>query len=54
MKYPKLEGICKKCYGCNQLELETFKGKYKCENFVDGGKEDDICIRSKRESSWQR
>lgn len=29
---------CKKCLGCNLLELENFKGKYRCENFIDGGK----------------
>ena len=33
-KYPELKGICKKCGGCNQLELPDFEGKWKCENFI--------------------
>lgn len=40
MKYPELIGKCKTCIGCSLLELGTFKGKYRCQNFVDGGKED--------------
>ena len=39
MKYQELIGKCKNCLGCNLLELENFKGKYRCENFVYGGKE---------------
>ncbi len=54
MKYPELTEKCKQCLGCNLLELETFKGKYRCENFIDGGKTNDLCIRDKRKSSWQR
>ena len=40
MKYQELIGKCKICIGCSLLEMENFRGKYKCENFVDGGKED--------------
>lgn len=54
MKYPELIGKCKTCIGCSLLELGTFKGKYRCENFVDGGKENDLCIRNKGKSSWKR
>lgn len=54
MKYPELIGKCKNCIGCNLLELENFKGKYRCENFVDGGKENDLCIGDKGKSSWKR
>lgn len=28
--------ICRNCLGCNQLELETFKGVFKCENYIRG------------------
>jgi hypothetical protein len=38
MKYSKLTEKCKRCLGCNLLESENFKGKYRCEKFVDGGK----------------
>lgn len=38
MKYQEIIGKCKNCIGCNLLELENFKGKYRCENFIDGGK----------------
>lgn len=54
MKYQELIGKCKTCIGCSLLELGTFKGKYRCQNFVDGGKENDLCIGDKRKSSWKR
>lgn len=36
IKYPKLIGKCIKCLGCNRLELENFKGTYRCENYIKG------------------
>lgn len=39
MKYQELIGKCRSCIGCSLLEMQKFKGKYRCENFVDGGKE---------------
>ena len=26
---------CKKCGGCNRLELENFRGVYRCENYIE-------------------
>lgn len=26
--------LCKKCLGCNQLELKQFKELYKCKYFI--------------------
>ena len=54
MKYPELTEKCRQCLGCNLLELETFKGKYRCEKFVNGGKTNDLYIRDKRKSNRQR
>lgn len=34
MKYIELTGKCKTCMGCNLLELQFFKGKNECENYV--------------------
>lgn len=28
--------ICFNCLGCNQLELKSFKGVMKCDNFIRG------------------
>lgn len=28
--------ICNECLGCNQLELNSFKGVMSCENFIRG------------------
>lgn len=47
----KLTEKCLKCLGCNLLELENFKGKYRCENFVDGGKENDIQVYDRYKTS---
>lgn len=30
-----IEGKCRTCLGCNLLELEEFKGKQKCENYIE-------------------
>ena len=27
--------LCRKCLGCNQLEMPYFRGVYRCENFID-------------------
>lgn len=27
--------LCRKCLGCNQLEMPYFRGVYRCNNFVD-------------------
>ena len=51
MKYPELIGKCKTCIGCSLLELGTFKGKYRCQNFVDGGKTNDIQVYDRYKTS---
>jgi len=33
--YQKLEGKCKDCIGCNRLELEDFKGIWRCKNYIE-------------------
>jgi hypothetical protein len=33
--------LCKTCRGCNRLELETFQGIYRCNNYIKGGKENE-------------
>lgn len=53
MKYPELKGICKKCLGCNQLELETFTGRYKCENYVKGVKNEQV-LQQKNNNRWNK
>ena len=32
----KLETKCETCLECNRLELEDFKGVYRCENYIKG------------------
>ena len=27
--------LCRKCLGCNRLEMPQFRGTYRCENFID-------------------
>ena len=27
--------LCMKCFGCNRLEDMSFKGTYRCENFIE-------------------
>lgn len=34
-KYAQLTGKCVKCLGCNRLELENFKGVWRCENYKE-------------------
>lgn len=51
MKYPELIGKCKQCLGCNQLELETFKGKYRCDNFIYGGKTNEIQVYNRHKTA---
>lgn len=31
---------CDTCLGCNRLEMPEFNGVYRCENYVDGRKEE--------------
>lgn len=38
--YPPLGGICGKCRGCNRLELDNFKGVWRCENYIEEAKEE--------------
>lgn len=33
--YKELTGKCKNCGGCNRLELENFRGVYRCENYIE-------------------
>ena len=40
-KYPELTDKCKSCMGCNKLEDITFKGYYRCENYMRGAKDGD-------------
>lgn len=54
MKYIKLTNMCQNCLGCNLLELETFKGKYRCEYYIKGVQENDICDGNKNKSSCKR
>ena len=60
MKYPELTGKCKKCTGCNLLEIPFFTGKEKCEvaedkKIIEG---DQISYeqisQSKNNSRWNR
>ena len=30
----ELKGLCKKCLGCNRLELDDFEGVEECKNAV--------------------
>ena len=39
--YPPLGGICGKCRGCNRLELDNFKGVWRCENHIEKEKSKD-------------
>lgn len=48
-----MKNCCKNCIGCNQLELNYFREKENCINFVYGGKEYDLGIRNKRKSYWK-
>lgn len=32
---------CYTCLGCNRLELESFNGVYRCENYIKGVNEDE-------------
>lgn len=34
MKYIELTGKCKTCMGCNLLELQFFRGKNECGNYI--------------------
>lgn len=33
-KYEKITEKCKKCIGCNRLEMDRFKGIWRCENYI--------------------
>jgi hypothetical protein len=41
-KYPELTEKCKSCRGCNKLEDITFRGYYRCENYMRGAEDDKI------------
>lgn len=43
--YPQLIGKCVKCIGCNRLELENFKGVWRCENYIEKEKTEDEQIQ---------
>lgn len=47
----ELTDKCKKCLGCNKLELETFRGKYRCEDFISGEKYEQI-QKQKNNNRW--
>ena len=34
MKQIDKQYICYTCYGCGRLELEEFKGVYRCKNYI--------------------
>ena len=34
MKEIKKNKLCHYCLGCNKLELESFNGVYRCNNFI--------------------
>lgn len=34
MKEIKKNKLCHYCLGCNKLELESFTGVYRCNNFI--------------------
>ena len=36
-----METKCKTCLGCNKQELDSFKEVYRCENYVNGGKDEE-------------
>lgn len=36
MKKIEKNKLCHYCLGCNKLELESFNGVYRCNNFVPG------------------
>lgn len=38
--YKELKGKCKSCIGCNRCENIDFEGVYRCENYVEGAKEE--------------
>lgn len=35
MSYKELQGVCKKCLGCQRLEDENFKGIWRCEYYKE-------------------
>ena len=42
--------ICRSCLGCNQLELDNFKGVGSCINYIRGTNG----IYSNRQDNWKR
>lgn len=35
MKQLEQDKLCKKCVGCNRLEISEFNGVYRCNNFIE-------------------
>ena len=46
LKYSKLQGKCKTCLGCNQLENKNFTGISECKNYMKGSRDEEkrICF----------
>ena len=46
MQYVELTGKCKTCSGCNLLEIQFFRGKTECNNYVKANDTGiDLCKR---------
>ena len=46
MKYIALTGKCKTCFGCNLLEIQFFRGKQECSNYIQANESGfDLCKR---------
>lgn len=41
MKQIDKDKLCYKCLGCNRLELEEFKGVYRCASYISGRTEEE-------------
>lgn len=50
MKQIDKQYLCYTCYGCNRLELEDFKGVYRCKNYMKKERAKDEQIQ-KQEST---
>jgi len=46
--WEEINNKCKKCLGCNRLELENFKGVYRCENYIEKEKTEDEQIQKQK------
>ena len=46
MKYIEITGKCKTCMGCNILEIQFFRGKQECSNYIQANESGfDLCKR---------